>query len=110
MPPAAMKTRRFDRSEADYPVPALERLGRSAPPYLYALGDTALLDNRFLGQGLDAGAGMVLLLAGPVTSYGMVFVLRKMFGMKILLLYLSFISAASIVLGYLFSIWQAYYG
>lgn len=55
-------------------------------------------------QGMSQGAAMVLLLAGPVTSYGTMLVLRKEFGVKILLFYLAIISISSLILGYIFSI------
>ncbi len=65
---------------------------------------TVPLVEAFIRQGLNPGAGMVILLAGPVTSYGTIFVLRKEFGKKLLLIYLVFISAASLCFGYLFSL------
>jgi len=65
---------------------------------------TVPLVEAFIRQGLSSGAGMVLLLAGPVTSYGTIFVLRKEFGTKLLVFYLLFISLSSLLLGYLFSL------
>ena len=55
-------------------------------------------------QGLGKGAGFTLLLAGPITSYGTILVLRKEFGTKILMIYLAFICAASLLAGYVFSL------
>jgi len=55
-------------------------------------------------QGLNIGAGLVLLLVGPITSYGTILVIRKEFGNKILLVYLGVICLFSLILGYLFSI------
>jgi hypothetical protein len=55
-------------------------------------------------QGLSKGAGFTLLLAGPITSYGTILVLRKEFGMRILMIYLAFICAASLLAGYIFSL------
>jgi len=55
-------------------------------------------------QGLSKGAGFTLLLAGPITSYGTILVLRKEFGTKILVIYLAFICAASLLAGYVFSL------
>ncbi|MDD3345656.1 MAG: permease [Candidatus Omnitrophica bacterium] len=55
-------------------------------------------------QGLSRGAGFVLLLAGPITSYGTIFVLRKEFGWKVLALYLSLVSVLSLLAGYAFSL------
>lgn len=71
--------------------------------YICATATVPLVD-AFIKQGLNLGAGMTLLLVGPITSYGTILVLRKEFGMKILLIYLGFISASSLILGYLFSL------
>lgn len=57
-----------------------------------------------VSQGMNIGAGMVLLIAGPVTSWGTMLVLRKEFGGKTLLTYLILISAMALALGYCFSI------
>jgi len=54
-------------------------------------------------QGLSNGAGFVLLLVGPITSYGTILVLRKEFGMKVLLIYLGLICSLGLILGYIFS-------
>jgi hypothetical protein len=53
---------------------------------------------------MNIGAGMVLLLAGPVTSWGTILVLRKEFGGRILAVYLAVISGMSLALGYTFSL------
>ena len=62
------------------------------------------LVHAFISQGMNIGAGMVLLIAGPVTSWGTILVLRKEFGSKTLLTYLMLISAMALALGYCFSI------
>jgi len=62
------------------------------------------LVHAFISQGMNVGAGMVLLIAGPVTSWGAVLVLKKVFGNKILAIYLFLISILSLLFGYLFSI------
>ena len=62
------------------------------------------LVHAFISQGMNIGAGMVLLLAGPVTSWSTILVLRKEFGIKILMVYLAAISILSLFLGYCFSI------
>jgi len=62
------------------------------------------LVHAFISQGMNTGAGMVLLLAGPVTSWGTMLVLRKEFGGKTLLIYLAVISLAALALGYCFSV------
>ncbi len=61
------------------------------------------LVHAFISQGMSSGAGMVLLIAGPVTSWGTMLVLRKEFGGKILLTYLMLISAMALALGWCFS-------
>ena len=62
------------------------------------------LAHSFISQGMNMGAGMVLLLAGPVTSWGAILVLRKVFGNKTLAIYLVIISILSLLFGYLYSI------
>ncbi len=61
------------------------------------------LVHAFITQGLSRGAGFVLLLVGPITSYGNILVIRKEFSTKILIIYLIFISIMSLILGYIFS-------
>jgi uncharacterized protein len=73
--------------------------------YICSTATVPLVD-AFIRQGLSPGAGMVILLIGPVTSYGTILVLRKEFGMKILLIYLGFISLSSLFLGYIFNFMQ----
>ena len=62
------------------------------------------LVHAFISQGMNIGAGMVLLLVGPVTSWGTILVLRKTFGNKILTIYLAIISILALSFGYSFSI------
>ncbi len=71
--------------------------------YICSTGTVPLV-YAFIKQGLSEGAGMTLLLVGPVTSYGTILVLKKEFGLKVLLVYLGFIAAGSLALGYLFSL------
>ena len=56
----------------------------------------------FVTSGMNIGAGLVLLLVGPITSYGTILVIKKEFGIKILSLYLSLIAAVSLAAGYLY--------
>jgi uncharacterized membrane protein YraQ (UPF0718 family) len=60
------------------------------------------LVHAFISQGMNVGAGMVLLIAGPVTSWGTLLVLRKSFGGKTLILYLTIISILALSFGYVF--------
>jgi len=62
------------------------------------------LVHAFISQGMNIGAGMVLLMVGPITSWGTILVLRKEFGSRTLLTYLAVISVISLALGYCFSI------
>lgn len=55
-------------------------------------------------RGLSTGAGFTLLLAGPITSYGTMLVLKKEFGAKVLLIYLAFICSAAVLAGCIFSL------
>lgn len=60
------------------------------------------LVHAFTSQGLNIGAGFVLLLVGPITSYGTILVIRKEFGNKILSIYLAVICISALILGYIF--------
>ncbi len=71
--------------------------------YICSTASVPLVD-AFISQGMSIGAGMVLLLVGPVTSWGTILVLRKVFGGKTLVAYLLVISAMALALGYCFSI------
>ena len=62
------------------------------------------LVHAFSSQGLNLGAGLVLLLVGPITSYGAILVIRKEFGNRILLIYLGVICSLSLISGYFFSV------
>jgi len=60
----------------------------------------------FVQSGLSHGAGLVLLLVGPITSYGTILVIRKEFGTKILLFYLFLICSVSLLAGYFYHLIQ----
>ena len=62
------------------------------------------LVHAFVSQGMNIGAAMVLLLVGPITSWGTILVLRKEFGGRILAIYLAVVSVTSLALGYCFSL------
>ncbi len=70
--------------------------------YICSTASVPLVD-AFISQGMNIGAGMVLLIAGPVTSWGTILVLRKEFGGKTLLIYLTVICLTALALGYCFS-------
>jgi uncharacterized membrane protein YraQ (UPF0718 family) len=71
--------------------------------YICSTATVPLVD-ALIKQGMNVGAGMVLLLVGPITSYGTILVLKKEFGARILLIYLIFISFSSLMLSYLYSL------
>jgi uncharacterized membrane protein YraQ (UPF0718 family) len=60
----------------------------------------------FTTHGLSMGAGMSLLILGPIVSYGTILVLRKEFGIKVLAAFLLGITSLSLLAGYLFSLFQ----
>ncbi|MEO0083409.1 MAG: permease [candidate division WOR-3 bacterium] len=68
----------------------------SSPPFVHAM----------LQQGMNIGAGMVLLLIGPITSYGTILVFSKKFGIRVVLIYLGVISIVGLVMGYLFTLFH----
>jgi len=71
--------------------------------YICSTASVPLVD-ALVSQGMAIGAGMVLLLVGPVTSWGALLVLRKEFGIKTLAVYLLVISAIALTLGWCFSL------
>jgi len=71
--------------------------------YICATASVPLV-HAFISQGMNIGAGMVMLMVGPVTSWGTILVLRKEFGVKTLLVYLTVISLTALTLGYVFSL------
>jgi uncharacterized membrane protein YraQ (UPF0718 family) len=66
--------------------------------YLCSTASPPLIDS-LIKQGMNPGAGMALLLIGPVASYGTILVLRKEFGIKILLIFLGALTLISVILG-----------
>jgi len=66
--------------------------------YICSTASVPLVD-ALIKQGMGIGAGLVLLLIGPITSYGTILVLRKEFGTRILLVYLALVVFISLGLG-----------
>jgi uncharacterized membrane protein YraQ (UPF0718 family) len=62
------------------------------------------LVHAFVSQGMNIGAGMLLLLVGPITSWGTILVLRKEFGARVLGVYLAVVCVMSLALGFCFSL------
>jgi len=73
--------------------------------YICSTASVPLVD-ALLNQGMNVGAGLVLLLVGPVTSYGTILVLRKEFGTKLLIFYISSICILALILGFVYSLLQ----
>ncbi len=71
--------------------------------YICATASVPLV-HAFISQGMNIGAGMLLLLVGPVTSWGTILVLGKEFGLKTLGVYLAVLSVLALFLGYIFSL------
>jgi uncharacterized protein len=78
-------------------------LGFGLAMYICSTGSVPLV-HALLSQGMNIGAGMVILLVGPVTSWGTILVLRKEFGGKIMAIYLGVVSVMALLLGYGFSL------
>jgi hypothetical protein len=78
-------------------------LGFGLAMYICSTASIPLV-HAFTSQGMSIGAGMVLLIVGPVTSWGALLVLRKEFGGRTLLTYLAVICSMALALGYCFSI------
>lgn len=71
--------------------------------YFCSTASVPLID-ALLRQGMNRGAGLVLILIGPITTLGIILVLRKEFGVKILFFYIGGICVLSVLLGYLYQI------
>lgn len=66
--------------------------------YICSTATVPLVDS-LIRQGMNSGAGMTLLLIGPVTSYGTILVLRKEYGMKVISIFLASLIIISLLLG-----------
>ncbi|OGW82138.1 MAG: hypothetical protein A3G33_10425 [Omnitrophica bacterium RIFCSPLOWO2_12_FULL_44_17] len=71
--------------------------------YMCATMGVPLVD-ALVKQGMEIGAGFVLLLVGPITSYGTILVLKKEFGLKVLAVYLGSICLLATIFGYIYSL------
>ncbi len=69
--------------------------------YVCATSSPPLVD-AFLMRGLAPGAGITMLLAGPVTSYGTLLVIRKKFGFSVLFVFLLMVALLSLGFGVVF--------
>jgi uncharacterized membrane protein YraQ (UPF0718 family) len=68
------------------------------PVYVCAAASTPIAAG-LIAAGVSPGAAMVFLLAGPATNLGSLFVLRGVFGARLLAVYVLMIAASSIALG-----------
>ncbi|MFO7711626.1 MAG: permease, partial [Dehalococcoidia bacterium] len=78
-------------------------LGFGLIMYICSTGSVPLV-HALLSQGMNVGAGMLILLVGPVTSWGTILVMRREFGARILAIFLLVVSSMSVLLGYVFSL------
>lgn len=58
----------------------------------------------FIEKGMNIGAGMAMLIIGPIVSYGTILVLRKEFGLKVMTVFIGLVVILSVVSGYIYSI------
>lgn len=70
--------------------------------YICATASVPLV-HAFLVQGINVGAALTLLLVGPITSYSALLVIRKIFGSKVLFVYLAVVLVVALLAGYFFS-------
>ncbi|MFT7516763.1 MAG: uncharacterized membrane protein YraQ (UPF0718 family) [Myxococcota bacterium] len=75
----------------------------SLPMYICATASTPVAV-ALIAKGLDPGAALVLLLAGPATNITTILVIKQMIGGQALRAYLLSLSIVSLVLGYLVNI------
>jgi len=71
--------------------------------YICSTASVPLIDS-LIKQGMNSGAGMTLLLIGPVTSYGTILVLAKEYGAKVVGVFLAALIVISVLLGVGFQI------
>ena len=71
--------------------------------YMCATSSVPLV-HALVTQGLNIGAGLCLLLLGPVVSYGTILVLKKEFGLKVTIVFVASIIILCLLVGYLYSL------
>ncbi|MBF0571120.1 MAG: permease [Candidatus Omnitrophica bacterium] len=71
--------------------------------YMCATSSVPLV-HALVAQGLNIGAGMCLLLLGPVVSYGTILVLRKEFGVKVTAIFLASVTVLCLLTGFLYTL------
>lgn len=71
--------------------------------YMCATSSVPLV-HALVTQGLNIGAGMCLLLLGPVVSYATILVLKKEFGLKVTVVFVASITVLCLLTGYLYAL------
>ncbi len=69
------------------------------PMYVCATSSTPIAAALIL-KGLNPGAALVFLLAGPATNAATMNIVRKVFNFRTLVIYLSMISVCSLIIGF----------
>ncbi len=77
----------------------LMMLGAGIPMYVCATSSTPIAAALIL-KGLNPGAALIFLLAGPATNVATINVVKKIFNTKTLIIYLSMIAICSLAMGF----------
>nr|NJM02102.1 SO_0444 family Cu/Zn efflux transporter [Desulfobacula sp.] len=78
----------------------LAMLAAGIPMYVCATSSTPIAAALIL-KGLNPGAALVFLLAGPATNAATIMIVKNMFNTRALIIYLSMISVCSVSMGFL---------
>jgi HflK protein len=97
---AALPADIFERYLNDPLAAMLVMLVIGIPLYTCASAATPVMATLVL-KGLNPGAALVFLLAGPATSLGSISVISKYLGVRVLTLYLASIAAVSLLAGFM---------
>lgn len=85
----------------DHPIVSmLIMLGAGIPMYVCATASTPIAAALIL-KGLNPGAALVFLLAGPATNAATIGVVKNMFNTRALVIYLTMISLCSLLMGFI---------
>ncbi len=79
------------------------------PMYVCATSSTPIAAALIL-KGLNPGAALVFLLAGPATNAATMNIVRKVFNFRTLIIYLTMISVCSIAIGFFVDFIYKFYG
>ncbi len=81
----------------------LAMLGAGAPMYVCATSSTPIAAALIL-KGLNPGAALVFLLAGPATNAATMIIVKTLFNTRALVIYLSMIIICSILMGFILNL------